>query len=344
MATFVSRAIRRSLLEARAVGRISRYFIQHHLSRGFVTKRSKHHTQFKNGYKFQAAVGINLFDGEELLIDLLLNFRPHVYKLYVAYQWTGHWGRPHSNPNLEKTLKHLRAIGLIDELIKFEDFEIARNELQFGQLSTSKMNMCVEKAREQGCSHFMWADNDEFYVPKQLKYLMAMAFRVWEPYDVSRNQSRTYRVGLCQHLQYYKTPEYIKKVREGEFVATFFPIDDPAIRFEHEFPSTVPVSPERKPNISRYQQFSRLEVEMHHLAFVRHSLVAKAESQQLSFGQPDPHGVSLKYEAWKFPMPGVWSGGVEFEVSRTRQVIAIPHFHNHSFTKIGRGQHVEIHW
>ena len=344
MVRFVGKVTRRSVLELRGIGRLSWYFIQHHLSRRSVNTHSKHHIQVKNGYKFQVAVGINLFDGEELLIDLLLSFRPHVHRLYVAYQLTGHWGSKHPDPNLEKTLKHLRDIGLIDELIKFDDFEIARNELQFGQLSTSKMNMCVERAREQGCSHFMWTDNDEFFEPKQLKYLIAMAFKVWEPHDKSRVQSRKYRVGAGQHLQYYKTPEYIKKVREGEYVATFFPIDDPTIRFEHEFPSTVSISPERKPNISRYQLFSRFEVEMHHLAFVRHSLGAKAKSQQLSFGEPDPHGISLRYEAWNFPMPGVWSGGVEFEVSRTRQVIAIPHFYNHSFTKIGCDQPVEIYW
>lgn len=85
-------------------------------------------------------------------------------------------------------------------------------------------------------------------------------------------------------------------------------------------------------------------MEMHHLSFVRYGLQAKAKSQNDSLGREDPFGIVDAYEAWKFPMHGVWSGGVEFEVARTKPVINIPHFYNHSFAKLGRGESVKIYW
>lgn len=329
---------------ARAICRLTLHQIHKLTKSNFDLLGSPNTNAFKSGALFQVAVGINLFDGEELLIDSLLSYRPFVHKLYVAYQCLGHYGNEHQDPNLEKTLYHLRDIGLIDELIKFENFEIAKNQLQFAQLSTEKMNLVLSKAREQNCSHFMWVDNDEFFVPKQLNYIISQTYKVWEPQNNLNNGQAHYIVGACQHLQYYKSPAFRMKVKAGEFIALFFPIKDSSIKFEYGFPCQVSISPERKPNIYQYLTFMRFEVEMHHLSFVRHGLQAKAQSQQISNGKSDPFEIAKRYEHWTFPMRGVWSGGVEFEVARTKSLIGIPHFYNDSFTKLGLGEDVEVCW
>jgi len=340
----IKQLLRRLVLVTRSICRLSLFYLDYWTKSDAIPLNSPNLRSLKNGKIFQTAVGFNLFDGEELLIDALLSYRPYVHKLYVAYQCIGHYGNNHNNPNLEKTLYYLRDIGLIDELIKFENFNIAESQLQFHQLLTNKMNMVVSKAREQSCSHFMWVDNDEFFTPKQLKYVIAQTYKVWEPEGTSTNEKRLYFAGACQHLQYYKSPRFRKKVKEGEFIATFFPIDNPSIWFEYGFPSQISISPERKPNIYHYVTFMRFEVEMHHLSFVRHSLQEKAKSQQLSIGKPDPFKIADRYERWVFPMLGVWSGGVEFEVTRTKSLISIPHFYNDSFTKLSRGEIVKICW
>ena len=336
--------LRRLSLVAKSICRLTLHHINKLTKSNLDFLYSPNTNTFKNDVLFQVAVGINLFDGEELLIDSLLSYRPFVHKLYVAYQCLGHYGNEHQDPNLEKTLQHLRDIGLIDELIKFENFEIAKNQLQFAQLSTEKMNLVLSKAREQKCSHFMWVDNDEFFVPKQLNYMIAQTYKVWEPQnDLNSGQAHNF-VGACQHVQYYKSPAYRKKDKEGEFIALFFPIDDPSIKFEYGFHCQVSISPERKPNIYQYLTFMRFEVEMHHLSFVRHSLQAKAQSQQLSIGKSDPYEIEKRYGHWTFPMRGVWSGGVEFEVARTKSVISIPHFYNDSFAKLGHSEDVDVCW
>jgi hypothetical protein len=341
---FFIKVLRRLFLVAKSICRLTLFHI-HKLTKSNLDMLYPPNTNtFKNDVLFQTAVGINLFDGEELLIDSLLSYRPFVHKLYVAYQCLGHYGNEHKDPNLEKTLQHLRDIGLIDELIKFENFEIAKNQLQFAQLTTEKMNLVLSKARDQNCSHFMWVDNDEFFVPKQLNYMIAQTYKVWEPQNnLNSGQAHNF-VGACQHVQYYKSPEYRKKVKEGEFIALFFPIDDLSIKFEYGFHCQISISPERKPNIYQYLIFMRFEVEMHHLSFVRHSLKAKAQSQQMSIGKSDPFEIAKRYEYWTFPMCGVWSGGVEFEVARTKSLISIPHFYNDSFAKLGHGEEVNVCW
>jgi len=298
----------------------------------------------KDGVPFRTAVAFNLFDGEEILIDSLLSYRPYVHKLIVVYQCKGHYGSDHSNPNLERGLKYLKSIGLVDELIKFSNFDIATDEVQFQRLSTDKMNLAIAKARELGCSHLMWVDNDEFFISRQLRYMIFYQFKFWRPKNQFHPNKLMSIGGAVQHVQYYKSPKFQKKEREGEFIATFIPIDCSNVRFESFRGSSVPISPDRTPNVECLVAFSRIEVQMHHLSMVRYSLKDKSRSQLPSRGLNDPFRISERFEQWEYPQKGLWSGGVEFEVKRVKQRIHIPHFENRTFERISAGEKVAIRW
>ena len=116
-------------------------------------------------------VSYNLFNGEELLRDSILNIRECVDYINVVWQPYS-WTHEKANPEMEIILESLKAEGLIDNVIKF-DFDLKKKH-DYKKLKCIKKNKGIADLRKARCTHFMLMDADEFYVKEE--FLKAKEF------------------------------------------------------------------------------------------------------------------------------------------------------------------------
>ena len=107
----------------------------------------------------------------------------------------------------------------------------------------------------------MSMDTDEYYDIDQFKYLKRIM--VEGNFDSS----------ACQMMTYYKEPIYRLEPKEEYFVSLIFKIRD-GIEFNSVgFP--VVVDPTRRMVCGNFKKFTRGEIEMHHMSYVRKNINKK---------------------------------------------------------------------
>jgi hypothetical protein len=203
-------------------------------------------------------ISYNVFDGEELLKDSIIQIRDVVEHISVVYQTQSYWGN-NCSINLYDDLSKLKKDGYVDEIIEY------KNNFNFGPHvnETNKRNLGIESSKKSRCTHHMSMDCDEFYTTGQFIDLLN-----W--YEENQNY-----VGFCKYLDYYKSPSFIiDKPNEKTRVSLFFPIKNNE-QFVLGYNSPVLVDPTRRPNYDNYIEFDSNFIQMHHMTFVRKDIRSK---------------------------------------------------------------------
>lgn len=227
-------------------------------------------------------VAYNVFDGEELLLDSIRSIKPNVDFICVVYQTVSNFGNP-SHPKLVDRLNHLVALGLVDELQRMEPREFSDEEKValcspvskelggpptmvsaqfFNELSKREAGrqMCMAA----GCTHFMSMDTDEFYKVEELLYAKRKV--------LANDLDGT----ACKMRFYFKEPTYeMLPFDEFNQVPLIYKIKpDSPLLLAHPYPCVVDPT-RRLSNVSRFYEFDRDEIEMHHYSFVREDISSK---------------------------------------------------------------------
>lgn len=202
-------------------------------------------------------VSYNLFDGEELLEGSIKCIRDEVDYISVVYQTESNFGNP-CDDNLIPLLNDLLKKGLVDELFEYKP-KINKgghhNEI-------TKRNIGVSLSLGAGCTHHMSMDSDEYYLLQEFQYMKKTM------------QEGNYDSSACQLLTYYKEPIYILDPPEDYYVSLLYKLKSSS---EYKIGNRLPVlvDPTRCMEPGNCKIFTRNEVQMHHLSYIRKDIKKK---------------------------------------------------------------------
>lgn len=222
--------------------------------------------------KPKLGISYSVWDGEELLEQSIQQIRPVADYINVVWQRLS-WHGQECSPDLESVLLHLKAKGLIDEIIYFEpDLSIipAYNEV-------AKRNVGLTAAYKAGCTHFMTMDTDEFYDTKQFS-------DAWHDI-IERNLSHT-----AVNIVAYITPTLRNSEYEDFFVPFIYKIKKhQKLRlacFKYHTPCLV--DPTRQMPLRFFHRFCMLGgIVMHHMTCVRKDIYKKVCNSSYSVSERD---------------------------------------------------------
>lgn len=255
-------------------------------------------------------VSYNLFDGEELLEYSIESIRKNTDYISVVVQEISNHGVKCSDGLLDH-LEGLKKGKLIDEIHVYNpSFTDIPEQPSYNE--TLKRNIGLNLSRNNNCTHHMSMDTDEFYNAAQFAYMKE---------KIEKENAET---GFCQHCQYYKDSIYILANKEQEYVPTIEKIT-PDTQYIFKKNSTVATDPTRQTNNSKHRIFSREEVEMHHMSFVRKDIRKKLtnSSARRHFTTEQIEKVTKYYENWIYPQPAMWAGGNLLEIKMVPRQFSI---------------------
>ena len=235
-------------------------------------------------------ISYNLFDGEELLESSIKSIRDNVDYISVVYQTTSNFGNP-CDEGLVPLLKDLKNRGLVDELFEYRPRVNSGGHMN----EITKRNIGLSLSEGDGCTHHMAMDSDEFYTDEQFKLLKK------EMLDGNYDSS------ACQMTTYYKEPIYTLDPKEEYYVSLLFKIRQ-GVEFVMGHPFPVLVDPTRRMNPGNCKIFSRDEVEMHHMSYVRKDLRKKLQNSSASPNFRNIDKLVNYYNDWEFPKKGLMGG------------------------------------
>jgi hypothetical protein len=231
----------------------------------------------------KVGISYNLFDGEELLEASIKSVRDNVDYISIVYQTESNFGNPCS-PDLIPLLEELKNKKLIDELYRYKPKTNQRGHYN----EITKRNIGLSLSQGRGCTHHMAIDSDEFYTDSQFKYLKEVMDK--EDYDAC----------ACQMVTYYKEPTYILDPKESYYVSLLYKIKSGCqYIMNHDFP--VLVDPTRRMKSAKCKIFTRKEIEMHHMSYVRKDISIKFQnSSAVSDGYTDSFNLMKEhYDSWE---------------------------------------------
>lgn len=257
-------------------------------------------------------VSYNLFDGEELLEYSIKCIKPCVDYISVVVQEVSNHGTK-CNDGLLDYLKELVHKNIINDVAVYEP-AFTDNIKQASINETEKRNIGLELSRTNNCTHHMSMDTDEFYVTSQFEYMK------------NKLNSDSFETGFCQHCQYYKDSIYMLTNKEQEYVTTIEKIT-PSTKYIFKENPSIPTDPTRQTTNNKNYIFSRQEVEMHHLSFVRKNIRKKLynSSSRRHFTVEQIEKVASHYDNWSFPQQAMWAGGSLLDITVVpRQFLIYP--------------------
>lgn len=215
-------------------------------------------------------ISYNLFDGEELLESSIKSIRNEVDYVSVVYQTISNFGQK-CDEGLVPLLERLKSEGLINELFEYNP-KINKGG-HFNEIT--KRNIGLSLSEGVKCTHHMAMDSDEFYTIEQFQYLK----KVMEEGD--------YDSSACQMTTYYKEPIYRLEPKEEYYVSLLFKIKQGReYIMGHPFP--VLVDPTRRMESGNCKIFTRDEIEMHHMSYVRENIEKKVRNSS----------AKVNFESW----------------------------------------------
>lgn len=208
-------------------------------------------------YKF--GVSYNIFDGFELLEDSILQIWDVVDYISVVYQKTSNWGNT-AHPLQEEILQSLLDRELIDELYLF-DAPVNKENPKLSEVE--KRNIGLELSKNNGCTHHMTMDCDEFYLKSNMVDLIKWC---------KNNPTKT-TYGF--YIDYIKTPSIrIGNSLSGTMISLFIPILND-VKYKWNFTIPILVDPTRIPNSYEYEIIPSEVITMHHMTMVRKDISSK---------------------------------------------------------------------
>ena len=235
-------------------------------------------------------VSYNLFDGEELLESSIKSIRNNVDYISVVYQTISNFGNPCSE-ELVSLLEELKSEGLIDEL-----FEYKPKTNKGGHYNEiTKRNLGLYLSEGAGCTHHMAMDSDEFYTEEQFKYMK----KVVEEGD--------YDSSACQMTTYYKDSKYRLEPKEEYYVSLMFKIQR-GKEYVMGSPFPVLVDPTRRMVTNNCRVFTRDEIEMHHMSYVRKNIRKKLQNSSASPNFRNIDKLVDYFDKWEYPKQALMGG------------------------------------
>jgi hypothetical protein len=237
-------------------------------------------------------VSYNVFDGEELLENSIKQIRELVDHIGVVVQKTSNYGNPCS-PELMDIINDLYHNKKLIDHVAIYDPNISAgphsNEIY-------KRNLGLFISKRGGCTHHMSMDTDEFYIPEQFEYMKKIV------------EEGDYDSSACQMTTYYKLPTYRIDPKEDYYVSLIYKIrDNINYNFGQSFP--VLVDPTRRMDSGKCKIFTRDDIEMHHMSYIRNDISRKANnsSAKVNFTSSIPYFVE-KFNNWKEGDNGILLG------------------------------------
>lgn len=207
-------------------------------------------------------VSYNVFsDSIELLEPSIKNIRKSVDHISIVYQTISNIGQQ-ASLDIETIVKKLKNDGLVDEIIKYTPV------LNYGPHNNevAKRNLGVISSRDNGCDYHLSMDTDEFYITEELEKLKQ--FYIDNDLDG----------GYCQMLTYYKNGSTILDPPEDYYISLFYKVKDNENYFKIGTVTPVTVDPTRSMISNKYHIFTREEIQMLHLSYVRNDIRSKLEN------------------------------------------------------------------
>lgn len=235
-------------------------------------------------------VSYNLFDGEELLESSIKSIRDNVDYISVIYQTISNFGNP-CDDELVPLLEGLRDRGLIDEM--FEYRPTVNKGGHYNEIRKRNLGLYMSEGSE--CTHHMAMDSDEFYTDEQFKYMK----KTMEDGD--------YDSSACQMTTYYKDSKYRLEPKEEYYVSLPFKL---VVGKEYVIgtPFPVLVDPTRRMEPGKCKVFTREEIEMHHMSYVRKDISRKLQNSSASPNFKNIDKIVDYFEKWEYPKQGLMGG------------------------------------
>ena len=236
-------------------------------------------------------VSYNVFDSEEHLEGSIKQIRNSVDFISVVYQKTSNFGDK-CNETLEKLLLDLKNKSLVDELLEYHPLSGVSPHVN----EVNKRNIGLVLSKSNGCTHHMSMDSDEYYKEQEFNYVKKIMLE--GDYDSS----------ACQMSTYYKEPIYRLDPKEEYYVSLIFKIrPDVSYVFANKFP--VLTDPTRSMHAGSFRSFSREEIEMHHMSFVRLDVAKKLNnsSAKINFDRFIPEFLEY-FKNWSHGMKAITPG------------------------------------
>lgn len=235
-------------------------------------------------------VSYNLFDGEELLESSIKSIRNNVDYISVVYQTTSNFGNP-CDEGLVPLLEELKLKGLVDEL--FEYRPRVNKGGHFNEIT--KRNIGLYLSQGVDCTHHMAMDSDEFYTDEQFKFMKDTM--VEGDFDSS----------ACQMTTYYKDSKYRLDPKEDYYVSLPFKIRN-GVEYVMGGPFPVLVDPTRRMDAGECKVFTRDEIEMHHMSYIRKNIRKKLQNSSASPNFRNINKIVDYFNKWEYPKQGLMGG------------------------------------
>ena len=244
-------------------------------------------------------VSYNIFDGEELLENSIKSIRENVDYISVVYQTESNFGNP-CDGGLVPLLEKLEGDGLIDELFMYKP--TLNRGGHYNEIRKRNLGLYISEGVD--CTHHMAMDSDEFYTDEQFKFMKEEMLK--GDYDSS----------ACQMTTYYKEPIYQLDPKEDYYVSLLFKIRH-GVEYVMGGPFPVLVDPTRRMVSSNCRVFTREELEMHHMSFVRKNITTKLNNSSAK-GSFDSKitKISDHYNKWEYPNKVMWASGQLLNVKK----------------------------
>lgn len=236
-------------------------------------------------------ISYTVFDGEELLEGSIKQIRSEVDYVSVVYQTISNFGEK-STSDLLPLLNRLISEKLVDQIHEYTpvlNVHPHHNEI-------TKRNIGLELSKNNGCTHHMSMDTDEYYILDQFRYLK----KEIDEYN--------YDSTFAQMKTYYKTWVYQIFPPEDYYVSLIYKVR-PNLFFGQPNVAPVVVDPTRQISPGKFRIFRRNEIEMHHGSYIRNNIRKKFENSSASGNfRNDINKLVEHYEKWEYPNPVLMAG------------------------------------
>ena len=237
----------------------------------------------------------NVFDGQELLEDSIDSVRETADFICVVYQVQSNFGH---------TIDVQRVLDLSDKI----DHLFLYIPSKFGghHNEVLKRNIGKRICQTHGCTHHATIDTDELYDPDQLAY-------AWEEVKQGNHDG-----SVCKMQTYWKSTRYALDPPEEYYVPLIYKMDDR--RFSVRNRMKVRTDPTRALKCDNLRIFTRDEIEMHHLSYVRDDIRTKLMNSSASVNYISRIDEIVEhYETWK-PGDVAYLAGKEIRYHNLREI------------------------
>ena len=260
--------------------------------------------------KAKIGVAFNCFSATELLPYAIEQIKDFVDVIVCITQ-----ERSYQNNNLSGINKNilwgLKNKGVIDHL----EFFYPNPHNTAKQNEVSKRNLGKNFLKSYGCTHFLTMDEDEFYQP--LAFKEAIDFVITHNFDSS----------ACQMQTYYKSPEYKVTPPETYWVPFLYKLDKRRFTLNSTNYPVLADPSRRLVPVSKHFNFSRGDLQMHHMSYVRKDIRTKLfnSASAKNYGSRLEE-IAKHWEQWK-PGNKAYLGGSQkrlLEVEKCENIFGIP--------------------